>query len=198
MKRIFVSQRVDVHSGYGERRDALDQKWSELLFELGCICFPIPNYGCTVVEMLKMMQPDGIVLTGGNNPEKYGGSAPERDTTDNVLISYAVDNNIPLLGVCRGMQSIVIYFGGTLHEVKGHIAVRHILDNGLEVNSFHAYSPASLSEIMEPLAHSADGEIESIKHKTLPILGIMWHPERETLFQISDMNMIRKLLEDRK
>jgi putative glutamine amidotransferase len=197
MKRIFVSQRVDIHSDYGERRDALDQKWSELLYELNCICIPVPNHAGTVVKMLDVMHPDGILLTGGNNPIKYGGNAPERDNTDSILISFAVDNNIPLLGVCRGMQSIVIYFGGTLDNVNGHIAVRHTLDNRREVNSFHSYSPASLSDFLVPLAHSDDGKIESIKHKTLPIMGIMWHPEREPVFQPEDMNIFGKLFEDR-
>jgi len=193
MKKIFISQRVDIHPDYGERRDAIDQMWAKLIFELGFCCVPIPNHPEIAKEMLKDIPPYGILLSGGNTPQQYGGNAPERDATDNVLIGYAVSNNTPLLGVCRGMQSIVLYFGGSLKKTENHIAVRHTLNNGFDVNSFHAYSPHELTNDIIPVACSQDGEIEYIKHKILPITGIMWHPERETPFKENDILLMKSI-----
>ncbi len=69
---------------------------------------------------------DGFLLTGGHdiNPERYGESAtsdklseltPEREEVECLILSYAYQFDIPLLGICRGMQMINVFFGGTLH-----------------------------------------------------------------------------------
>jgi len=197
MKRILISQRVDVIESYSERRDALDQRWSELLWEAGCLGLPVPNHRRALTELLKVLPIDGILLTGGNSPVEYGGLAQERDETDELLISFAVSNNTPLLGVCRGMQSIVLYFGGTLRKVKEHVAVRHeiIINNNLHrsstrnVNSYHEYSPDKLPDALTIFAQSMDDEIEYLRHKNLPIAGIMWHPEREIPFMPDDIEL---------
>ena len=194
MKRIFVSQRVDEVDSYKERRDALDQRWAQLLWEAGCIAVPVPNHALILTELLKSIPPDGILLSGGNSPVAYGGSAPERDAIDELLISYAVNNNISLLGVCRGMQSIVLYFGGTLRKVNGHVAVCHNLDTGRSVNSYHEYAPDILPEDLIVYARAGDGGVEYIRHNKLLMTGIMWHPERETPFVPEDVELVRGLL----
>lgn len=193
MKCIFVSQRVDVHPDYGERRDALDQQWSRLLWKLGYLCVPVPNDARIVSEMLKSTPSDGMLLSGGNSHVKYGGTAPERDAVDELLISHAMYNTIPLLGVCRGMQSIVLHFGGSLKMVAGHVATRHLLDCGREVNSYHEYSPEMLPDILSIEAKAEDGKVEWIMHKSSPICGIMWHPEREASLEADDAELIRKV-----
>ena len=190
MKHILVSQRVDVIENYKERRDALDQKWVELLWETGYTGLPVPNHNQAVMEILNSVSVDGIVLSGGNTPVNYGGSAPERDTIDETLISYAVKQNIPLMGICRGMQSIVLFFKGTLRKTKGHVAVRHNLNNNRNVNSYHEFAPDTVPDELSIIARAEDNEIEYIIHRDLPILGIMWHPERETPFVKDDMELI--------
>ncbi|MCL2295414.1 MAG: gamma-glutamyl-gamma-aminobutyrate hydrolase family protein [Spirochaetes bacterium] len=193
MKRVLISQRVDVITSYQERRDALDQRWAEFLWEAGCIGMPVFNHEPMLAKMLESMQPDGILLSGGNTPEAYGGSAPERDTIDEFLISYAIKKNVPLLGVCRGTQSIALYFGGTLRKIEGHVAIRHNLDIKRNVNSYHNFAPDVIPEDLLVLAISADGEVEYIKHRELPIAGIMWHPEREAPFAMEDIELVRGL-----
>jgi putative glutamine amidotransferase len=196
MKRIFMSQRVDIVQDYGERRDALDQKWAELLWELNHLCVPISNHIKSTKAVLKMQPPDGIILTGGNNHCKYGGNAPERDAVDELLISYAVTNSIPLLGVCRGMQSIVLHFGGTLRKVEGHVAIRHALTCEREVNSYHAYSADELPKVLVIQAKSEDGAVEQIQHEKFPIYGVMWHPEREESFDAKDIKLIKAIFKE--
>jgi putative glutamine amidotransferase len=193
VKRILISQRVDIIESYRERRDALDQKWAELLWQSGCTGLPVPNHLQTLTELVKSLSIEGILLTGGNTPVDYGGSAPERDIIDNFLISYSVDNNIPLLGICRGMQSIVLYFGGTLRKIEGHVAARHFINISRNVNSYHEYAPDMLPDELEILAQAGENEIEYIKHKKLPIFGIMWHPERESPFAPEDIELIQNV-----
>lgn len=91
------------------------------------------------LDIVRILHPCGIVLTGGNSLCKYGGNAPERDENEHTLIDYAVQNNIPLYGLCRGMQVILDYFGIELENV-----------------AFHA-------------ATSEDGVVEAVRHKKLPI-----------------------------
>jgi len=195
MKTIFISQRVDVISEYNEKRDALDQKWTELMLAAGCVLVPVQND----IKMLKNLHvlhnPDGIILSGGNSPVQYGGDAPERDITDTYLLNYATENGIPLLGVCRGMQSIILHFGGTLKKVDDHIAIRHNINGelNLDVNSFHSLAADSVPECIEVTAKSDDDIVEAVRHKDLPIIGIMWHPEREQPYIGKDLELIKKL-----
>jgi len=186
MKLIYVSQRVDVHSEYGERRDALDQRWARFLWHVRCIALPLFNHRESLHELLKTKPPDGIVLSGGP-------SVPERNDTDTTLIEHAIRSKIPLLGVCLGMQSIGQYFGGSLCKVEGHVAIRHKLDCGMEVNSYHEMAIDRLSQGLEANKYSADGVIECIRHEVMPITGIMWHPERESIFDRQDIDLVREM-----
>ena len=152
-----------------------------------------------VEKIIENIKPSGIILTGGNSLVKYGGNAPERDEIDNLLIMYAVKNHIPLYGFCRGMQSILDFFGNDLIDVKGHIGVRHkIIGNDIsrEVNSYHSQACMELkNDTLEIVMQSEDGVIEEVKHKYLPIYGTMWHPERENEFKSDDINLIKKIME---
>ena len=139
---IYISQRIDIYSDIGERRDALDGRWHKLLGCAGFRVLPVPNDENQVKLWLKDCPPSGIILSGGNTPSCYGGSAPERCKTDTILLDFAVKNKVIVLGVCRGMQSIALYFGGSLKKVDGHIQARHQLRGDIKscVNSYHEYA----------------------------------------------------------
>jgi putative glutamine amidotransferase len=195
VKYIFTSQRVDIAANYNEKRDCLDQRWADFLHACGYILISVPNHTETVETMLKSFAPSGILLTGGNSPAPYEGNSPERDKTDALLLDYAVSANIPLMGVCRGMQSIVLYFGGTLKEVPNHVSAIHSIHGNInrEVNSYHSLSVNSMPSELSVLAKTKDGNIEAIKHNRYNIIGIMWHPERETSFCKEDIKMFKEL-----
>lgn len=196
MKKILVSQRVDEVAVHGERRDALDQKWPLLLEKLGIIGFPVPNNQTMIKNIIKVVDFDGVLLTGGESPVIYGGKAPERDATDALLIAYAISKGLPVIGICRGMQSILLYFGGSLKSTEGHIKTRHGII-GLycnEVNSFHSLIPQEIPPDMTTIFQTKDGVVEGIRHRTMPITGIMWHPEREQIPNKCDLQFIRESL----
>lgn len=197
MRTVLFTQRVETVEAYGERRDTADQRVAGFLRLCGFLPVPLPNEPETAKEIFGQFHPVGIVLTGGNSLEKYGGNAPERDSTDTILLTLAIRENVPLYGFCRGMQSILDYFGNDLAEVEGHVAVRHLVsgkDAPQEVNSYHNQGCLELvSSELEVLLRAKDGVIEKVGHKRFPILGTMWHPERETPFREQDLFMVRKL-----
>ena len=198
MNIVVYTQRVELVESYNERRDCADQRIPELVKACGFLPMPLPNNEKLVEEIMNVISPSGIVLTGGNSLVKYGGNAPERDETDFLLIKLAIERKIPLYGFCRGMQSILDYFGNDLINVQGHVAVRHRIigkEEKKEVNSYHNQGCIQLNnDSLEIVMQAEDGVIEKVKHKELPIVGTMWHPERETEFRNEDINLIKELI----
>lgn len=195
---VLFTQRVEVVESYKERRDCADQRIADFIRACGYLPVPVPNKADIIKEIVEAAKPAGVVLTGGNSLVKYGGNAPERDEADRLLIGMAADGRIPLYGFCRGMQSILDYFGSGLVDVAGHVARRHRVSGGessMEVNSYHRQGCVRLAA--GPLAAvmwSEDGVIEMVRHKELPIAGTMWHPEREEAVCGSDIDLVRTLM----
>ena len=142
----------------------------------------------------------GVVLTGGEDLARYGGQALHRDAAERALLDWAIEDHRPILGVCRGMQLLLDTFGVGLEPVVGHVATEHELslaDGSVRtVNSYHHWGARRLSA---PLVATAwAGEIvEAVRHETLPLHGIMWHPERLTTFANEDVEMIANLFDGR-
>ena len=210
MKQILVTQRVEVATDCEERRDALDQRWIDFLLSTNFQLIPVPNHLEYVKKVIVKEKVDGILLTGGNSIARYGGDAPERDEMEHFLLEWAIRSKIPLLGVCRGMQVFQDYFGITLEPVKNHIATRHslvveergrlsaIIRSFPDVNSYHKFGTRTVSGELLPVARSQDDVVMAVEHASLPMLGIMWHPERETPFSPVDMNLIAEFFGNNK
>ncbi|MEW6984339.1 type 1 glutamine amidotransferase [Colwelliaceae bacterium 6471] len=208
LKRIGITQRVEVIKSYGERRDCLDQQWSNFVIELGYIPVPLPNItGDKADQLIRALNLDAIILSGGNSltsldPEASD-AAPERDIFELALISEALKMNIPLIGVCRGMQVLNIAMGGRLENISGHVGKRHPLISNIDgfdlpktINSFHNYCipKSGLGESLQPLAYDEDTNIEAFYDLSRAILGIMWHPEREKPFSNLDIQLFKRFL----
>jgi len=205
MKRIVVTQRVDIIKEYGERRDAIDQRWIDLLLE--CNLFPIfiPNNIEFVKSFILTEKFDGLLLTGGNDLVKYGGNSPERDEVERTLLEHFIKYKLPILGICRGMQLIQDYFGIKLKPISGHVATRHkLMVNPFSqyseelkalgsVNTFHHFATKSTVKELIVGARTSKNIIMQIEHKNLPIYGQMWHSEREFPFVDAELNLFRKI-----
>lgn len=195
-KSVIYTQRVEIIESYQERRDCADQNIPLFLEICGYLPIPIPNVIADLDIFVETVSPAGIVLTGGNSLVKYDGTAPERDKTDYRLIEIALQKSIPLYGFCRGMQSVLDYFGCELENVQGHVAVRHIVDSecgSMEVNSYHNLACRKLKEPLRIIAKTEDGVIEAASYPEKNMIVTMWHPEREKPFVETDIMRIRNL-----
>ena len=192
MKVVVVSQRIDSHPERTETRDALDQRLTTFVGLCGYLSVPVPNnLDGAIHDWLTTINPAAVILSGGNNIGEY----LERDATEAVLLSFAKGRELPLLGICRGMQMMACWAGTGLHPVRDHVRTRHNLSGEIacEVNSYHNLSLVRCPDDFEVLARSEDGEIEAIRHQYLPWEGWMWHPEREESFADRDVQRIKAL-----
>ncbi|MGE8152738.1 gamma-glutamyl-gamma-aminobutyrate hydrolase family protein [Pseudomonas vancouverensis] len=198
MKVVAVSQRVDELPERGETRDALDQRLVAFLLAAGCLPVPVPNAIVqrepgALQKWLDAVAPQAIVLSGGNDI----GQCAARDLTEGGLLEHASAQQLPVLGICRGMQMLAHWSGGALKPVSGHVRTRHRLSGQIvaEVNSFHGWALAGCPQGFEVLARSEDGEIEAVRHLDLPWEGWMWHPEREAIFAAHDLQRLKQLFQ---
>jgi len=176
---------------FDERRDAISHDWIDFLQKLEILPIIIPNKLKDIDEYISTLNLDGIILSGGDNIGEF----PERDKTEIRIIDYSTKNNIPILGVCRGMQLINEFFNGKniksdnlnhvgkYHDVKvKNSNFKDMLGEELEVNSFHnnLIKKEDVGQELEIFAESEeDSTIEGYFHKRYPIIGVMWHPERD-------------------
>lgn len=196
-KKIIITQRTDKIAPNDEIRDNLDTLWTTFFNRFNndkqtILLYPLPNFVDNLNAWVDAISPDGILLSGGNTISDE--VAVQRKNIELQLLDYAAIKNIPVLGVCRGMQMLAYWQKIPLVETQqNHIAVRHnILFNPIfsypqkfteNVNSYHKFMIQQNSEnlqIFDIIATSEnDNCIEMIKHKNKNIFGIMWHPERE-------------------
>lgn len=202
VRRIALSQREDVVDARAERRDALDQAWTPLLRALGLWPVPVPNRLDDAGQWAEALGIHGLLLTGGGDI----GASSARDRTEARLLNWATALGRPVFGVCRGLQMLNVHLGGGLRPVVGHVATRHPLwpanapagragIRSREVNSFHAWAiaAADLAPSLEPLWCDADGHVEAARHRSLRWTGIMWHPEREAVADVADLDLLRSV-----
>lgn len=209
--RLGITMRVIENTGYPERRDALSREWAEYIGSIfpGAILIPIVNKTDRVEEIIKDLNIGGMILSGGND----WGEAQDRDETERIIVDYCKTINLPILGVCRGMQVLNILFGGTIAKnLKGigksdHTATEHhvmiegssfqrLTGNGkIYVNSFHNHGILidGVARDLKVFAMTTDGIVEGLAHNTLPILAIQWHPERKSPSSIFDQQLINRL-----
>lgn len=205
---IAISQRQQ-YNQYNAPIDVLEHNYLHYFKSFDILLLPIPNVASQVQDYFNQFPIEGIILTGGEdiNPKLYGENiqwphiSPFRDETEKKMLEIAASRKIPVLGICRGMQFINVFFGGKLvkkiteeitssHEPgKEHSItlteeriISQVGKKEIQVNSFHsqAVTAHTLSPQLKAFSIVQEhGIIEGIYHPSLPIAGVQWHPERE-------------------
>jgi putative glutamine amidotransferase len=191
MKRILISQRVDYFSDRDEHRDSLDCNWVPLMLAANLYPVLVANNSLFLKKLLEHDQFDGLLLTGGNTLTAYGGDSVIRDEVELYLLEWAIKRQVPVFGVCRGMQLIQHYYQSPLIKVPDHVGVRQQLTISVDdplsriyrdlefVTTFHQFGTFQSRSPLHTIAKSVDDVVMAIRHEFLPVHGVMWHPERE-------------------
>lgn len=193
---------------------ALRENYFTSLISKGAVCFALPYDGSSIPTYIDLM--DGLVIAGGHfdlSPALYGDSRchptisikEQRTGFEWDLVHRALDQDLPVLGICGGMQLLNVLLGGTLiqhlpEEIPGCLeheqptprdtpfhSIRILEDTFLhqwtghrhmDVNSAHHQAVKTVGPEVRVNAYAPDGVIEgieSLKHKFC--LGVQWHPE---------------------
>ena len=188
---------------YYELREGLDVRWARLFSELGFLPISIP-IECNFESYFENICIDGILLTGGNDLSIVNDNrlSQKRDQFEIELVSFGLKHEIPIFGICRGMQLIGRYFDCSFKPVENHIAVEHelkISDNSdfklylekLEkVNSYHDFAISNVNGGLLIAAQSGDHVIEAIEHKDHRVFGQMWHCERSIPLKVKELDLM--------
>ena len=217
---------IGITGNYDKETCTLAEGYYQSVLKAGGIPLIIPPFQETdrLCQMLDTI--DGIIFSGGGdiNPLFFGEEpikelhsiTPERDRQELLLARLAYDRQIPMLGICKGIQTINLALGGTVyldihtqmegtrikhsqdqdrrypsHSVRltpGSIMQRIFGSTTITVNSFHHQACKEAAPCLNATAISPDGVIEAIESNEFKsVLGVQWHPETYTLRQNNDM-----------
>ena len=155
---------------------------------------------------------DGLIISGGADvdPSRYDAAAedglgttePDRDDWELALLRSALQQSVPLLGICRGAQLLNVALGGTLvqHVARGDgvghprfeedrsVAAHRVITSAstlaaeiygpvVDVNSLHHQTLGRVGEGLVVSGRADDGVIETVELPGSPVFGVQWHPE---------------------
>ena len=208
---------IGITGNFGKYGCQLAEGYYASIEAAGGIPLVIPPSDNLLLLLSMLDRIDGLMLSGGAdiNPLYFGEDPlpalgeinPKRDRSELLLIQLAYDRQIPMLGICRGIQSLAIALGGTVHQdlrtampeptpllkhdqemprgVPSHYVsaepdsiVARLLGERFAVNSVHHQAVADPGKRFRTTAYAADGVIEAIEsNEKKSIVGVQWHPE---------------------
>jgi len=160
--------------------DSFTYNLVHLFEELGVEVVTVRNDAITVDEALAGGFDRLVVSPGPGRPESAGVS---------IELITALGPTMPTLGVCLGHQAIVEAFGGTVGQAKAllhgkasvishdGLGVYEGLPDEVEVGRYHSLAATEVPGELTVTAHTLDGEVMGVRHATLPVEGVQFHPE---------------------
>jgi putative glutamine amidotransferase len=203
-----IPRSVQTTLGVAMDNATINQRFGELVVAAGGV--PVASDAWAEPETL-LERVDALILNGGGDvaPELYGAERlavtdaadRRRDEFELRLARAALERELPVLGVCRGIQLLNVALGGTLvQDLGGDTAIEHyareawdrpVHDVEIEpgsrlaraygrrtsVNSVHHQAVDRIGEGLRVSARAADGVIEGIEDERGLAIGVQWHPE---------------------
>ena len=203
---------IGITGNYGELTCKLAEGYYKSVQQAGGVPLIIPPIADTDSIINTLEHIDGLLLSGGAdyNPlycgeepsPRLGGINRERDLPELLITRLAYNRQIPILGICRGIQTLAMALGGKVRQDIGQSNVKHSQDadrsepthsvtiqkdstlyniygtQHLYVNSFHHQAVENAGQLFCITATATDGTVEAMEsseHKS--ILGVQWHPE---------------------
>jgi anthranilate synthase component 2 len=162
--------------------DSFTYNLVQYLGELGCEVKVVRNDELTV-DAIEKLQPEKIVISPGPCTPNEAGVSLE--------LVRRLSGRVPLLGVCLGHQAIGQAFGGRVIHAKtlmhGKVSAIHHTGQGVfrglpspyNATRYHslAIERSTCPEALEVTAWTEDGEIMGVRHRTLAVEGVQFHPE---------------------
>ena len=151
-----------------------------LFEELGTEVLVFRNDAISVAEA-EALAPDRLVISPGPGRPADGGVSVE--------LVRRLGPTVPTLGVCLGHQAIVEAFGGEVGQAKALLhgkasRVRHDsagvfagLPEEIEAGRYHSLAAVAVPDELVVSARTDDDEVMGVRHRTLPIEGVQFHPE---------------------
>ncbi len=207
---------VGITGNFGEKGCELAEGYYQSLLQAGATPVVIPPFTQPEALLTILDRVDALLLSGGGdlNPlylgeepvPGLGGINAKRDLAELLLVRLAFDRQVPMLGICRGIQVLTAALGGSLYQdlasQYGQPLIKHSQDldrtqashtvtvepdtllaqlfpqKQLPVNSFHHQAVREPGPHLRVCAHATDGVIEAVESNAhKSILGVQWHPE---------------------
>ena len=204
---------IGITGNYEDLTCKLGQGYYQSVVAAGGVPLIIPPVADTDTIVNTLSRIDGLILSGGGdfNPlwtgeepsTKLGGINKERDLPELLITRLAYNRQIPMLGICRGIQTLAIALGGEVaQDISDKATVKHsqnadrsepthtvtlesdsilaqiYTDERIAVNSFHHQAVKAPGSKFRVVATATDGIIEAIESTEFKsILGVQWHPE---------------------
>jgi anthranilate synthase/aminodeoxychorismate synthase-like glutamine amidotransferase len=160
--------------------DSFTYNLVHLFAELGADVVVRRNDELTPEEAAQLEPTHLVVSPGPGRPEDAG---------ESIAILGRLAGRVPTLGVCLGHQALVQLYGGTVGQARELVhgkatIVRHDgrgifagLPEDFLAGRYHSLAATSVPDVFEVSATSPDGEVMAVRHRSLPVDGVQFHPE---------------------
>lgn len=186
--KILITSKLHINK-YKEIEYSLEENWYNFFKSSKVNLIPVGKQEINK-EFFKSLKPNGIIFSGGGDISKQSKEKEDfiRDKNELKIFKKCLNNNVPILLVCRGFQLIGVNYSGKLKKFGNHIRKQHKLNilhksrfinqKNLFVNSFHNYGFDKLPKIFNIISFTKDKNIEIAEFRKKKVLCFMFHPER--------------------